>query len=80
MKIQDQVYNQIQSRLKRICASEYSAAPKTKRGKLKRPLQYSADVDRLIELSSAVLSATEREAEQISAEITTGNIQHAFTS
>ena len=76
--IQDQIYSQIQARLARICSSEWEAAPKTKRGKLKRPLQYSETVDRLIELSSQVLSASDREAEAISAEVTNGSVQHAF--
>jgi len=76
--IQDQVYTQIQARLARICSSEWEAAPKTKRGKLKRPLQYSETVDRLIELSSQVLSANDREAEAISFEVTNGSVQHAF--
>ena len=76
--IQDQVYSQIQARLARICSSEWEAAPKTKRGKLKRPLQYSATVDRLIELSSQVISASTSEAEAISAEVTNGSLQNAF--
>jgi hypothetical protein len=76
--IQDQIYSQIQARLARICSSEWDAAPKTKRGKLKRPLQYSETVDRLIELSSQVLSASDREAEAISFEVTNGSVQHAF--
>tara|TARA_R110000824_G_scaffold4135_1_gene19643 strand:+ start:479 stop:733 length:255 start_codon:yes stop_codon:yes gene_type:complete len=76
--LQDQVYAQIQTRLARICASEWEAAPKTKRGNLKRPLQYSATVDRLIDLSSQVLCSENSEAEAISAEITTGSAQNAF--
>lgn len=76
--IQDQVYSQIQTRLARICSSEWEAAHKTKRGKLKRPLQYPAAVDRLIELSSLVIDASSSEAEAISAEITNGSVQHAF--
>lgn len=76
--LQDQVYAQIQTRLARICASEWESAPKTKRGNLKRPLQYSATVDRLIDLSSQVLCSENSEAEAISAEITMGSIQNAF--
>ena len=78
MSIQDQVYKQIQDRLKTICASEYKQAPKNPNGRLKRPLQYSAIVEELIALSSAVLGMNDREAESVCHEITHGELQEAF--
>ena len=78
MTIQDQVYRQIQDRLKRICAAEYSTAKKNKRGYLKNPITYPLEVDQLIELSSSVLTASEREANEIWAKITSGAIQDKF--
>ena len=74
----NQVYYQIQARLKRICASEYNAAPKTRKGYLKKPLQYSETVEQLVELSSAVLGMSAKEAEGVSHEITHGEFQHVF--
>lgn len=75
MTIQDQIYNQIQYRLKRICAAEYNAAKKNKRGYLKRPLVYSLEVEELIKLSSLVIGASEVQAIEIWAEITSGAVQ-----
>tara|TARA_R100000655_G_scaffold35713_2_gene69430 strand:+ start:9211 stop:9462 length:252 start_codon:yes stop_codon:yes gene_type:complete len=74
----NQVYDMIQARLKRICASEYEQAPKTRKGKLKSPLQYSETVEQLIELSSAVLDMSAKDAEHVCYEITHGSIQDAF--
>jgi hypothetical protein len=78
MNIQSHVYDQIQARLKRICASEYNSAPKTRKGYLKRPLQYSETVGRLVKLSSAVLDMNAKDAEHVSYEITHGETQNAF--
>jgi len=73
-----QVYDMIQARLKKICASEYDKTPKTRKGKLKGPLQYSETVGQLIELSSAVLDMSAKDAEHVAHEITHGSIQDAF--
>ena len=78
MSIQDKVYNQIQTRIKTICASEYNAAPKTRKGYLKRPLQYSGMVDDLVKLASAVLDMSEKDAEHVFYDLTHGEIQHTF--
>ena len=78
MSIQNQVYGQIQARLKRICASEYNAALKTRKGYLEKPLQYSETVEQLIKLASAVLDMSARDAEHVSYEITHGEFQNAF--
>ena len=78
MSIQDKVYNQIQNRIKTICASEYNTAPKTRKGYLKRPLQYSGMVDDLVQLSSAVLDMSEKDAEHVFYDLTHGEIQHTF--
>tara|TARA_Y100001937_G_scaffold57672_1_gene79047 strand:- start:176 stop:436 length:261 start_codon:yes stop_codon:yes gene_type:complete len=78
MSIQDQVYNQIQIRIKTICETEYIAAPKTRKGYLKRPLQYSGIVDDLVKLSSAVLNMCEKDAEYVFYDLTHGEPQHTF--
>ncbi len=78
MSIQDKVYTQIQTRIKTICASEYSVAPKTRKGYLKRPLQYSSMIDDLVKLSSSVLNMSEKEAEYVFYDLTHGEIQHTF--
>ena len=78
MNIQDKVYNQIQTRMKTICASEYNATPKTRKGYLKRPLQYSGMVDDLVKLASAVLDMSEKDAEHVFYDLTHGEIQHTF--
>ena len=78
MKIQDQVYNLIQARLKRICFDTWTKAKKNRKGRLMGPLTYPADVDRLIELSSEVLDADRDQAEAIASEVTTGSIQNAY--
>lgn len=78
MKLQDKVYAQIQTRIKTICASEYSAAPKTSKGCLKRPLQYSGIVEDLVKLASAVLKMSEKDAEHTFYDLTHGEIQHTF--
>ena len=78
MSIQDKVYTQIQARIKTICASEYSAAPKTRKGYLKRPLQYSGIVEDLVKLASAVLDMSEKDAEHTFYDLTHGEIQHTF--
>ena len=78
MSIQGQVYKQIQARIQTICASEYNQAPKTRKGHLKRPLQYSAIVKELIAIASAVLDMNDREAESVCHEITHGEFQEAF--
>ena len=77
MKLQDQVYNQIQSRISRICRASYIAAPKRRDGRLKQPLTYPVEVDRLLELQQELLTHPES-AERIHAEITTGEIQYKF--
>ena len=78
MSLQDKVYNQIQTRIKAICASEYSTAPKTRKGYLKRPLQYSGIVEDLVKLASAVLDMSEKDAEHTFYDLTHGEIQHTF--
>ena len=78
MSIQDQVYDQIQTRLQRICASEYNSAPKTRKGCLKKPLQYSETVEQLIKLASAVLDMSAKDSQGVSHEITHGEFQNAF--
>jgi len=78
MSIQDQVYNQIQTRIETICMSEYSVAPKTRKGYLKRPLQYSSIVDDFVKLASAVLDMSDKDAEHVFYDITHGEIQHTF--
>ena len=78
MSIQDQVYNQLQTRIKTICMSEYNSAPKTRKGYLKKPLQYSGIVDDLVKLSSAVLDMSEKEAEYVLHDLTHGEPQHTF--
>lgn len=78
MSIQDKVYNQIQTRIKTICASEYSAASKTRKGYLKRPLQYSGMVNYLVKLASAVLDMSDKDAEHAFHDLTHGEIQHTF--
>ena len=78
MSLQDKVYTQIQTRIKTICASEYNAAPKTRKGYLKRPLQYSGIVDDLVKLSSAVLDMSEKDAEHVFYDLTHGEIRHTF--
>ena len=80
MKIQDQVYKLIQERLKRICFKEWNQAEKTRKGYLKRPLVYSAEVDRLIELSYQILDMNQDQAESIATEVTTGSIQYSYLS
>jgi hypothetical protein len=80
MKIQDQVYNLIQARLKRICFAQWTKAKKNRKGRLMGPLTYPADVDRLIELSSEVLDADRDQAEAIASEVTTGSIQNAYVN
>ena len=78
MSIQDQIYNQIQTRIKTICMSEYNAAPKTRKGYLKRPLQYSSIIEDLVKLASAVLDMSEKDAEHTFYDLTHGEIQHTF--
>ena len=78
MSIQDKVYTQIQTRIKTICASEYSATPKTCKGYLKRPLQYSSIVEDLVKLASAVLNMSDKDAEHVFYDLTHGEIQHTF--
>ena len=78
MSIQEQVYNQIQTRIKTICMSDYNAATKTRKGYLKRPLQYSSIVGDLVKLSSAVLDMSDEDAEHVSHDLTYGEIQHTF--
>ncbi len=78
MSLQDKVYNQIQTRIKTICASEYSTAPKTRKGYLKRPLQYSGIVEDLVKLASAVLDMSDKDAEHVFYDLTHGEIQHTF--
>ena len=78
MNIQDKVYTQIQTRIKTICASEYSAATKTRKGYLKRPLQYSGIVEDLVKLACAVLVMSERDAEHVFYDLTHGEIQYTF--
>ena len=78
MSLQDKVYTQIQARIKTICASEYSTAPKTRKGYLKRPLQYSGIVEDLVKLASAVLDMSEKDAEHTFYDLTHGEIQHTF--
>ena len=80
MKIQDQVYNLIQARLKRICFDTWTKAEKNRKGRLMGPLTYPADVYRLIELSSEVLDADRDQAEAIASEVTTGSIQNAYVN
>lgn len=78
MSIQDQVYNLIQTRIKTICASEYSTSPKTRKGYLKRSLQYSSIVEDLVKLASAVLDMSDEDAEHVFHDLTHGEIQHTF--
>ena len=78
MKIQDQVYKLIQDRLKRICFKEWDQAEKSRKGYLKRPLVYSVEVDRLIELSHQILDMDQDQAEAIANEVTTGSIQYSY--
>ena len=78
MSIQNQVYKQIQARIQTICMSEYNQAPKTRKGHLKRPLQYPAIIEELIALSSAVLGMNDQEAESVCHDITHGEFQEAF--
>jgi len=78
MSIQDQVYKQIQARVQTICASEYNQVPKTRKGRLKRPLQYPAIVEELIALANAVLDMKDQDAESVCHEITHGEFQEAF--
>lgn len=76
--IQKQVDAQIESRLKRICFSEWLAA-NTKRGKLKRkpvPVTYSKEVRDLLQLRQDLYNGVDPEA--ISATINTGEIQDKF--
>jgi hypothetical protein len=80
MKIQDQVYNLIQARLKRICHNTWTKAKKNRKGRLMGPLTYPAEVDRLIELSSEVLDVDRDQAEAIASEVTTGSIQNAYVN
>ena len=75
MDIQSQVYGAAQAKLARLCSAEWHHAKKNKRGRLMAPLTYSAEVERLIEISSEVLSATSEEAEELMAEMTYGAIQ-----
>ena len=78
MSIQEKVYDQIQARIKTICLSEYNAAPKTRKGYLKRSLRYSGIVDDLVKLSSAVLDMSDKDAEHVFYDLTHGEIQHTF--
>ena len=78
MSIQDKVYDQVQTRIKTICASEYNAASKTRKGYLRRPLKYSGMVDDLVKLSSAVLDMSEKDAEHVFYDLTHGEFQHKF--
>jgi hypothetical protein len=80
MKIQDQVYNLIQTRLFRLCFDTWTKAKKNRKGRLTGPLTYPAEVDRLIELSSEVLDADPDQAEAIASEVTNGSIQNAYLS
>ena len=78
MNIQEKVYNQIQTRIKTSCSSEYCNAPKTRKGYLRRPLQYSGIVKDLVELASAVLDMSEKDAEHAFYDLTHGETQHTF--
>lgn len=76
MNVQEQVYHMIQSRLARICASEYrNALGKRKRGV---PIVYSETVHDLVRLSSTVLIMSASDAEGVAAQITNGEIQERF--
>ena len=67
--IQEQVYDMIQARIARICASEYgNALGKSKRARL--PIAYSETVHDLVKLSSDVLSMSASDAEGVAAQIT----------
>ena len=80
MNIQDQVYNLIQARLKRICFDTWTKAKKNRKGRLLGPLTYPADVDRLIELSHQILDMDQDQAEAIASEVTNGSIQNAYVN
>lgn len=80
MKIQDQVYKLIQTRLKRLCFDTWTKAKKNRKGRLMGRLTYPAEVDRLIELSSEVLDADPDQAEAIASEVTNGSIQNAYVN
>ena len=77
MKIQDQVYKQVQVRLDRICRDEYLKAL-GKRKRLTKPLTYSSEVDTLIKYLSVLCECNENTAIEIHSEITTGEIQNKF--
>ena len=77
MTAQSQVYDMIQARIARICASEYcNALGKRKRARL--PVVYSETVHDLVKLSSDVLGMSASDAEGVAAQITTGEIQERF--
>jgi len=80
MNIQHQVYNLIQTRLKRICHDTWTKAPKNKKGRLKGPLTYPNEVDELVRLLSEVLDMDPQNAEAVASEITNGSIQNAYLS
>ena len=75
--IQEQVYDMIQSRIARICASEYKNAL-GKRTRARLPIVYSETVHDLVKLSSDVLSMNASDAEGVAAQITTGEINERF--
>lgn len=75
MNIQDQVCNQIQARINRICQTTYLAA-RRKRKKV-YPLGYPVEVDQLLALQQELLGDPSK-AESIAATITSGSIQDRF--
>ena len=80
MKIQDQVYKLIQTRLKRLCFDTWTKAKKNRKGRLIGPLTYPAEVYRLIELSHQILDMDQDQAEAIASEVTSGFIQNAYVN
>ena len=74
MTVQEQVYDMIQARIARICASEYGNAL-GKRRRARSPIVYSETVHNLVRLSGDVLSMSASDAEGVAAQITTGEIQ-----